>query len=116
MLHALIFLLLCFGLSGFFWIPGLVEGRYTLRNIVTAGEYVTRFVSFPNLIYSPWNYGESGQFSVQLGILSWAGLLLSPLAFLKVKKEKNVSWIFAAALIAYTLIAIFLMLPHSPFV
>lgn len=55
--------------SAFFWIPALWEGKYTLRNILTKGSYVGRFVSFPQLIYGPWNYGQTGQFTVQLGFL-----------------------------------------------
>src|SRR4029077_1660135 len=70
-LKSTLMLVLGFGLSAFFWIPGLMEGKYTLRNIVTKGEYKTRFVDFSQLIYGPWSYGGSGQFTVQFGLLSW---------------------------------------------
>ena len=60
-------IVLGFGSQLFFWLPALLEGKYTLRNIVTKGTYISSFVNFKNLIYSPWSYGISGQFTVQLG-------------------------------------------------
>jgi len=33
-----------FSLSAFFWMPALIEGKYTLRDIVTSKEYADRFV------------------------------------------------------------------------
>jgi len=48
-------IILGFGLSFFFWVPGLLEAKYTLRDIVTRSQYLARFVNFPSLIYSSWN-------------------------------------------------------------
>ncbi len=105
-----------FGLSAFFWIPGLVEGRFTLRNIVTTGEYKDRFVSFNQLLYGPWDYGGSGLFTVQLGIMNWIALIVSfvLLPILFIKKNKN-SWL-VVLLIFYTLVSIFLMVSLSNFI
>lgn len=36
--------ILGFGLSAFFWIPAFFVGKYTLRDIVTANDYASRFV------------------------------------------------------------------------
>jgi len=110
-------LVLGLGLSAFFWIPAFFEGKYTLRNIVTAGGYIGRFVNFRDLLYGPWSYGISGQFTVQLGIIHWVSFILSLLLLVKfyIKWEiKNL--IFSLGLIVYTLIAIFLMLPVSNFI
>lgn len=63
--------ILGFGLSSFFLIPALLEGKYTLRDIVTKNEIFSRFETFSRLIYSPWTYGGSGQLSVQIGIGHW---------------------------------------------
>ena len=108
-------IILGFALSAFFWVPGLLEAKYTLRNIVTKGGYVNSFVSFKALVYGPWNYGGSGVFTQQLGIIQWLALILSPvLAFaLWLKRDKN--FLLTVACLLYTLLAIFLMLPISNF-
>ena len=105
-----------FAFSAFFWVPGLLEGKYTLRNIVTKGAYLGRFVSFGQLIYGNWNYGQTGQFTVQLGILQWISLILSPFVAFKLYKKKNKNYIFVAGLILLCLSGIFLMLPVSNFI
>ena len=109
-------IILGFGLAAFFWIPGLLEGKYTLRNIVTKGGYLDRFVSFSQLIYGGWNYGQTGQFTVQLGAVNWIALIFSPVAGFLYFKKKDKSYILIAALVAYCIVAIFLMLPVSNFI
>lgn len=99
-----------FLLAAFFWIPGLFEGKYTLRNIVTKGEYAKRFVDLIALFYGPWNYGGSGTFTVQLGIVQWIVVIFSLIAVF-LRKTKQV--FLLGALLLYTLLAIFLMLPLS---
>ena len=108
-------ILLGFSLSTFFWVPALVEGKYTLRNLLTTG-FGTNFTNLGALFYGPWNYGISGQFTVQLGVLQWIVFFLSfPMVFLLFKKKKK-EYILISGLIIYTLTAIFLMLPVSSFV
>ena len=104
-----------FALSAFFWLPALLEGKYTLRNIVTKGGYLTKFVSFPSLIYGPWNFGQAGQFSVQFGILSWVSLILSPFTIFHFKKDKE-KLLLAVLLLIFSLISTFLMLRESNFI
>jgi hypothetical protein len=111
-----ILVILGFGLSAFFWIPGILEGKYTLRNFVTKGEYVNRFSSIPALIYGPWSYGATGQFTQQLGIVQWVALLTSPFLVWKYFKNKDKNLWFALSLIIYTILAIFIMLPISNFI
>ena len=115
-LNTLFLILIGFSLSAFFWIPGLFEGKYTLRNIVTAGSYIGRFVSFKDLLYGPWGYGGSGQFTVQLGIVSWISLLASPLVFYYFHKKDNKNYILVFSLIILTFLATFLMLDKSNFI
>ncbi|MCL4200336.1 hypothetical protein KJZ67_03265 [Patescibacteria group bacterium] len=62
-----------FLLSAFYWIPAFFEGKYTLRDIVTAGEFSGRFVPWLSFLYSPWSYGGSQELSKWLG----AGQLLA---------------------------------------
>ncbi len=108
-------ILLGFTLSMFFWLPALWEGKYTLRNIVTKGGYVGRFVDLKSIIYSPWNYGISGQFTVQFGPFQWLAILLSPITLLLLKKNRE-KYLLSALLIFYTLVSIFLMFPVSDFI
>ncbi len=104
-----------FCLSAFFWIPGLFEGKYTLRNIVTKGGYLQSFVSFGSLIYGGWNYGQTGQFTVQFGPFQWIALLLSPLTLYKFRKNKQNSCLILLLIIS-CLLSIFIMLPISNFI
>lgn len=114
-LNILFLILLGFALSAFFWIPALLEGKYTLRNIVTAGTNVNRFVDFKQLIYGPWNYGITGQFTLQFGLFQWIALLLSPLVLILDRKDKY-KFYLAFILIIFSVFSIFLMLPISNFI
>lgn len=66
---------LAFGflLSAFYWMPAFFEGKYTLRDIVTRGEFTSRFTSWFSFLYSPWSYGGGNEISKWLG----AGQLLA---------------------------------------
>lgn len=112
-LNTLFFLFLGFGLSTFFWVPAFFEGKYTLRNIVTAGEYIKRFVSFPELLYGSWNYGQTGKFTVQLGVVQWFMFLFSMLSLGILHQRRDKKLLLVVVLIFYTVIAILLMLPIS---
>ncbi len=111
-LNSLFIILLGLGLSAFFWIPGLLEAKFTLRNIVTKGVYQGRFVSLFSLLYGPWSY--HGNFTTQLGILQWIAYIgtVPLLIFKKISKER----IFILITLLYTCIAIFLMLSASDFI
>lgn len=104
-----------FLLSAFFWVPALLEGKYTLRNLLTAGTYINRFVNFKELIYGPWNYGQSGQFTVQLGLFQWISLMASPFAIFFLKKDKH-KYFLGLGLFIFSMLSIFLMLSVSNFV
>ena len=67
----LLVIALGFGLSAFFWIPAFFEGKYTLRDILTKGEFASRYVQLRQFFYGSWSFGGTGQFSVQLGIVHW---------------------------------------------
>ncbi len=102
-----------FLLSAFFWLPGLFEAKYTLKDIVTKGEYSRRFASFAALFYGPWSYGGTGDFTIQVGIVEWLVIVGSIFLFVTTYAKQK---ILIASLLLYTLIAIFLMLPISGFV
>ncbi len=112
----LFLLALGLGLSAFFWIPGLLEAKFTLRNIVTKGSYISRFVDIKSLLYGSWSYGGTGQFTVQLGILQWISIVLSPFLVLVLWRKKRKESLLLLSLLIYTLAAIFLMLAPSNFI
>ncbi len=102
-------------ISAFFTVPAFLEGKFTLRDIVIGNEYMYRFVSNPlTLLYGKWNYGITGQFSVQIGILNILGILFFPYVLFKLKKNKLAKRLLLFFFIAF-LIAIFLVLPQSNF-
>ncbi len=78
-----------FSLSAFFWIPAYFEGKYTLRDIVTAGEALQRFVPWTWFVYSPWTFGVGKELTKQLGLIQWLGILAS-IWFIKKTKDSPI--------------------------
>ncbi|RJQ37746.1 hypothetical protein C4559_03355 [Candidatus Microgenomates bacterium] len=109
------FYILVFGfiLSAFFWVPAFFEGRYTLRNIVTAGGYLNNFIEFTALFYGKWSFGGSGQFSIQLGIINILFSLLSVFVLFYLYKKEDKKFLFLLFIIFYFLLTIFLMSKES---
>lgn len=102
-------------LSAFFLIPAYFEGKYTLRDIVTEGLALTRFVKFKDLFISSWNYGQSGEFSVQVGILLWFAVVAGLASLFLYKKNKPI-FILCLFTLIYFASSIFIMLPASKFI
>lgn len=98
-----------FGLSAFFWLPALLEGKYTLRDIVTENEYSKRFETLGRFIYSPWSFGGTGFLSVQVGIVQWILVLLLPILFVTRAKGKKLVRISIAALFVVFWLTLFIM-------
>ncbi len=109
-IRTLVFLFLFgFGLSAFFWMPAFVEGKFTLRDIVTKGEALSRFVPVKDFFYGPWSYGISGQFTVQFGMLNLLAVISAlPLAIYFFRK-KNPQWIFIGMCLLLFFVTAFLM-------
>ncbi len=98
-----------FSLSAFFWLPAYMEGKYTLRDIVTRGGFKNNFGSISQLIYGSWNYGISGQFSLQVGIIHWISAMLAiPLSFYLYAK-KNKLWVMTLGILFTFIISLFLI-------
>jgi uncharacterized membrane protein len=109
-------LLFGFGLAAFFWIPALLEGKYTLRDIVTADDYRTRFVFLQQLVYGPWSFGGTGKFSVQIGIVQWLFVLVAIPLSLRIMREKRTDRVVFLALLTVFMCALFLMTSYSKLV
>lgn len=112
----LLFAVLGFGLASFFWVPAFFEGKYTLRDIVTKGEYAYRFVYWKDFLYGPWSYGGSGQFTVQVGIAQWIVVLLCLPLSLVLCKKKNKPWIPTSMMLAIFFLTLFFMTVSSHFI
>ncbi len=79
-----------FALSAFFWIPAFFEGKYTLRDIVTKGDFANRFVEFSQFFYSPWNYGGTNLLTKEVGIAGWVAVFLTSMYGLHARKRLQV--------------------------
>jgi len=109
---------LAFGLlfSFFFWFPAFTEGKYTLRDIVTAGEYVKRFVEPLTLLYGQWNFGGSGLFSVQVGIVHITLVILSIVLFSKLFKKTDKQKYLYLGVVSFLTVSILLMFKEFNFI
>lgn len=106
-----------FLLSAFFWIPAYIEGKYTLRDIVTGNsEYALRFIDPLKLFVPSWSYGITGQLSVQIGIVHIALIIVSLFILYKLtKKEKLIKRIYITTFI-FLILSLFMMLKESNFI
>lgn len=77
------------GLSAFFWAPAFLEGKYTLRDIVTKDVLFDRFESFSRLVYSPWSFGGTGEMSVQAGPVHWVVLGVSLFLIIRLLNKRH---------------------------
>lgn len=100
-----------FGLSGFFWMPALLEGKFTLREIVTAGEALQRFVPAQMFLYSPWNYGGTDTLTKSVGLAQWIGVIGAIVILVKTKINK--SKIFVACSLITLAASLFIMTQAS---
>lgn len=113
LMHLLAAIVIGFLLSAFFWMPAFFEGKYTLRDKVTAGEYISRFIQLKDLFYGQWSYGITGQFTTQIGITQLILLLFIPIVniYLYVKEKKL--FVMLLVTLVYGAMAGFLMLSNS---
>ncbi len=105
---------LCF--TSFFWTPAFFEGKYTLRDIVTAKEYMSGFVEVSRFFSLDWSYGGSEQLSVQIGIVQWIFVLLSLVLIYKLIKEKNKLGVLLLIFFTTFFLSLFLMTSLSGFI
>lgn len=103
-------------ISSFFLIPALIEGKYTLRDLIGLQDsYVTRFPAFKELIYSRWRFGlgpENGVasgFTVSLGWAAWVSMFGTLILLFNRKSSK----LLGVTGLAGILTAVFFMTPLS---
>ena len=99
--------------SFFFWFPAFMEGKYTLRDIVTKGVYQAGFIDPKSLIVSRWGFGNTGGFSLEIGtphiLLSFFSLLL---VFKKFGKKDNLKILLLGSFV-FGIASVFLMTYQS---
>ncbi|MDP3998142.1 MAG: 6-pyruvoyl-tetrahydropterin synthase-related protein [bacterium] len=113
--YYLLLITYAFTLSAFFWLPAFFEGRYTLRDIVTAGDYSSRFISLQNLFYSPWSFGGTGEFSTQLGLTQWSAVFFGFGTIAYLFNKKNPYWVLGGIFLIFFLTSLFFMTSSSLF-
>jgi len=107
--------ILGFSFSAFFWFPGFLEGKYTLRNIVTKGGYIYHFIDLKSLLYGKWSFGGSGSFSIQLGLANMVLSAISLVSIFHFLKKRKPLFLFLIFLIVYSLFSVFIMVYESNF-
>ncbi|HVT01008.1 MAG TPA: 6-pyruvoyl-tetrahydropterin synthase-related protein [Patescibacteria group bacterium] len=89
----LVSIVLGLGLSAFFWIPAIMESKYTNSHLFISDMYKDNFPSFFKLIYSSWgtgaNVNDSNGLSPQIGIIPWIFVISSIFLVKKVKKMRD---------------------------
>lgn len=98
-------------LAAFFWIPALYEGKYTLRDIVTGGDFSQRFVE-PNRFFTGlWSYGGSEQLSKEIGLAQWLAIALGILTFIRMKN--TAARVFVGSSLVILVLSLYLMTTWS---
>ncbi len=107
------------GLSAWFWLPAIVEKQYIIFDQIYAGFFKDQFVSFWQLLRSPWGYGlshpqnpEPGDMSYQLGLIHIGVMLVYSSWFIfhgRKSKDRSLGLFILPSFI----ISIFLMLKIS---
>lgn len=104
------------GISAFFWLPALLEMRYTLGDVFIGDMYKNHFPNFMQLVYSSWNFGPDVKNAI--GLSPQIGPILMALSFIGIltirKKQKN----FRHSLFWFIVLSlgIFISLPVSSFI
>ncbi len=96
------------GLSAVFWLPALLETKYTVG--LQIFDYKNNFPDFYQLLFPSWGSGFFGsglanEMSVQIGIANILGVLISLFVFFKLFKKKN----YRAKLILFFILSFFLV-------
>ena len=108
---------LAFSVSAFFWIPAMLEAKYTLRDIVMRGDtFAVHFPSLKQLIIPSWGYdnsipGDKDDLSFQIGLIQWGAFITGLIALWKHKTSSN-RWLGWFAIVTF-LISVFLLLNIS---
>jgi hypothetical protein len=93
-----------FGMSAFFWLPAFFEGKYTLRDIVTRGEFATRYVSLADFFRLDWNYGQADTLPKQLGLIQWLVVFAAVILVFREKTANRIVFGWVLVMLLLTLL------------
>lgn len=104
-------------LSAFFWIPALLETRYTNSKLFIGDMYKDNFLSVSQLVFPSWGFGpdvtKPGGLSPHIGVLHGILSVVSLITFFTHRKLRNKLYGFW---IGIFFISIIMTLPVSQFV
>jgi hypothetical protein len=124
--HFLMMFMLGLGMSAFFWLPALVEMRYTsVEGMISSSttSFSDHYICPSQLWNAPWGYAGSAQgcadgMSLKIGKFHIIVFILSLfILFLKrsVRRLRHIN-VFIFVVIACTVCSIFLTLPYASFI
>lgn len=114
-------------LSAFFWLPSMLERKYTLVDRILTSElasYKLHFIDISQFFYSPWGYGGSGPglsdgMTFQLGKvhigLVVVSMVLALLYFLKQRKIDKTLFFYLLSLF-FLFFSLFMTIRYSSFI
>lgn len=100
-----------FLLSAYFWIPALLEGKYTLREVLMHDGLRGGFVGFKDFYSVGWSF-MGNTMSKSIGILQLIGMIFCLVFYKKLNCKKKIILIGVGI---FFLLSIFLMTPVSAF-
>ncbi len=98
--------------SSFFWLPAIVEAKYTNSDLFIGQMFKDNFPSLLSLVYSRWGFGPEvnrvGGLSPQIGTIHWLLVLCSvPYLFKKTKSALSLKfWIITFVLLVFMTISL----------
>lgn len=108
-------ILLGLGLSAHFWLPAIVEQKYTHGDLFVNATYKDNFPGASQLVWSPWGLGtrvsRPDGLSPQIGVVQ---ILVVLLAFYFMNKNGKTRWIFRFGITLF-LVGLFMTLRYSIF-
>lgn len=103
------------GISGYFWLPALVESRFTMSAVLGSSELAKHFVSLPQIIYTPWGFADKvnivGGMSPQLGIIPTMLVIIAIILLVR-KNLHSLGWYWLGVFG----FGVYLVLPASEFI
>lgn len=111
-----------FGISAFYWLPALLEMKFTnvLSQIGGGADYKDHFVCLSQLWSSPWGFGGSAPgcldgLSFKIGKLNIIFVIFSLISIPKLLKSKRNNFYIFCLFFAFLFLTIFLTLGYSKF-
>lgn len=107
LLFAAYWVLTGFLLTAFFWVPAFFEGKYTLRDIVTKGDFRARFVPPLAFFIAPQGSQAGSGFTKEIGIVHWFSAF-GAVMLLVGQPRATMRWFIGGSLLTFALSLVFM--------